>query len=740
MRNYFLIPIILIFFLNYSLATSCSVCFHGKPFAVPGVIQAEDFDLGGLGVSYNDTTSINSFAAEYGIYRYGAVDIWKSGNSWRLGQTYAGEWLEYTIDVKETGNYTIWVLGSNVRSGGNFHIKVNGVNVTGSMTFPISSSWTEQKWVSKNVNLTKGIQKLRLVMETNSTGGNVTGSFDLIEITRANETHSGGGYTLRPMTREEIIAIANKHIDLVWSPAETFITNEIPKRDGSGTYHQQEFRKGQTYYGVAYLWWGDDDVSEFYNKVRQTTGGLKAYGNDCSSLASLALRLPERYTTADFERDSTSSGGYVHSLGSIGSAANAGLIPGDLLNKSGDHIILVGEVRSDGIISLEQIPGPRRSTSEMRVFWSWHDLRNYRPIRRNLLVSTCTINNWVYSDGQCQSNNTLTRTWTKIGICEGGITKTNETVLCNYDSPVCEYEYSDYGECVNGLQMRSVILKNTGDCQGSPQALIRVCETTPICTESHWYFTLDNCVDGKQNKVWEKISDCVGGIQRTTEIIDCSDEQLIRYCGSNDWESRIEPEKCPETGVQTRYWTRTNADCQGGLTYPAQQTITCTPEQVLEPEIECITNFDCQWNEKCEQNICITITCEDNETINNHECVRQDSTEIDNDIIISIYDYISLETIETIKNSGNEEAIQLLQDAEQSIINNEEYKASTQINVALLKIRTLEKPELIEVYQQALIALNEGDYSTANILSLQTILCKASIIPTLYPKEIAELA
>ena len=78
----------------------------GTPWAVPGKIQLEDFDDGGDGVAYHDTTVAN----EGGLYRAGeSVDIFgRASAEGRLlvARVKAGEWLEYTVDVAEAGIYS----------------------------------------------------------------------------------------------------------------------------------------------------------------------------------------------------------------------------------------------------------------------------------------------------------------------------------------------------------------------------------------------------------------------------------------------------------------------------------------------------------------------------------------------------------------------------------------------------------------------------------------------------------
>ncbi len=51
----------------------------------------------------------------------------------------------------------------------------------------------------------------------------------------------------------------------------------------------------------------------------------------------------------------------------------------------------------------------------------------------NVFAAPCTYNDWTYSDGPCTSTFTTTRTWTKIGSCQGGVTHPpTETVSCIY--------------------------------------------------------------------------------------------------------------------------------------------------------------------------------------------------------------------------------------------------------------------------------------------------------------------
>ena len=75
-----------------------------QPVALPGVVEAENFDIGGQGVAYNDANAGNAV----GEYRPDEdVDIGGStdaGFGFAVGWTEAGEWLEFAVDAV-TGTY-----------------------------------------------------------------------------------------------------------------------------------------------------------------------------------------------------------------------------------------------------------------------------------------------------------------------------------------------------------------------------------------------------------------------------------------------------------------------------------------------------------------------------------------------------------------------------------------------------------------------------------------------------------
>jgi hypothetical protein len=76
--------------------------YGGTAISLPGKIEAENYDLGGQGVAYNDATPGNSG----GAYRNDDVDVQAAAEGgYNIGYASAGDWTEYTVNVSASGAY-----------------------------------------------------------------------------------------------------------------------------------------------------------------------------------------------------------------------------------------------------------------------------------------------------------------------------------------------------------------------------------------------------------------------------------------------------------------------------------------------------------------------------------------------------------------------------------------------------------------------------------------------------------
>jgi hypothetical protein len=113
----------------------------GTPWPVPGMIQAENYDLGGEGVAYHDESAGND-GVDGDLYRTDDVDIHNSGAPRYLHLVQDGEWLEYTIDVPVGGIYNIDLRVGPKYPGSALTVFLDGVDVSGKVDLTVTGSYT----------------------------------------------------------------------------------------------------------------------------------------------------------------------------------------------------------------------------------------------------------------------------------------------------------------------------------------------------------------------------------------------------------------------------------------------------------------------------------------------------------------------------------------------------------------------------------------------------------------------
>lgn len=167
--------------------------FGGTPATAPGVIQAENYDLGGEGVAYHDDDAVNlggQYRPTEGVDVQATNDV---GGGYNVGWTFGGEYLNYTVNVTTTGVYALNFRVSSPGPGGSFHMNVDGVNATGELNIPGTGDWQVFTTVSKaGVSLTAGTHVFRLVMDdgpANDDDGFV-GNFNWFSVTTSGSSPS----------------------------------------------------------------------------------------------------------------------------------------------------------------------------------------------------------------------------------------------------------------------------------------------------------------------------------------------------------------------------------------------------------------------------------------------------------------------------------------------------------------------------------------------------------------------
>ena len=195
--------------------------FGGTAWAIPGKIEMENFDEPGTGrgagvdsYSDNDMDDHGAESNDGKSYREGTgVDIYKKATGYVVGYNQAGEWLEYTVNVKEAGDYTMFAAVASANSTSGFQLSIDGENITDEIAVPQATSGEENyddyNKVSANVKLTAGEHILRFTVTgdwmdidyINFVAGKDAEDSDPLEGTTAIKTvaqfNSFGSYTYR---------------------------------------------------------------------------------------------------------------------------------------------------------------------------------------------------------------------------------------------------------------------------------------------------------------------------------------------------------------------------------------------------------------------------------------------------------------------------------------------------------------------------------------------------------------
>lgn len=133
----------------------------GQKMAIPGRIEAEDYDAGGQGIAYHDTSPGN----EGGVYRADDVDIepLPGPGGYNVGWVRPGEWLRYTVNVTETGDYTLRLRGAATWGQPSVSLLVDGAPAA---TVPIALSGSYDVFAITNatVRLGAGEHELRALL------------------------------------------------------------------------------------------------------------------------------------------------------------------------------------------------------------------------------------------------------------------------------------------------------------------------------------------------------------------------------------------------------------------------------------------------------------------------------------------------------------------------------------------------------------------------------------------------
>ena len=219
---------------------------HVLSAANPYTLLAINFDYGGEGFGYHDADTGNSggngYRAENGDPNGGGVDI---GGDLAVGWTSGGEWLLYTIEVQDAGEYYL-SLDASVNSASAFRIDlmegsgvfVRWTNLTGTVNIKATGGWSNWWWIDlgKSVTLSAGEQKIRYYFENanfNLRNLRFTHTTNDVPIVKSILTGAGKKWKIGPWTA---MRDPNNRGSSWWNFKDASIMNDVFTFNSNGSF------------------------------------------------------------------------------------------------------------------------------------------------------------------------------------------------------------------------------------------------------------------------------------------------------------------------------------------------------------------------------------------------------------------------------------------------------------------------------------------------------------------------
>lgn len=180
--------------------------YNEEPIQIPGVLEVEEYDNGGQGLSYFDTDATNI----PGAFRPAeGVDIGTHDGGFILEYVAQGEWIEYTVEVNQGGVYTVSAEVASEQANGTFNIEFEQSNTTTDFTVPSTGNWYIFTEISAGdaITLEAGVQRMRLNI-TNNTPFNVDRlMFNLLSVNVEEQAAQMPDFKISPNPTKGIINI-----------------------------------------------------------------------------------------------------------------------------------------------------------------------------------------------------------------------------------------------------------------------------------------------------------------------------------------------------------------------------------------------------------------------------------------------------------------------------------------------------------------------------------------------------
>ena len=234
-----------------SISATSQSPYNASPLVIPGVIEVEEYDNGGEGLAYHDNDPVN----QSGNFRPGeGVDVGAFGGGHILGYVENGEWIEYTVNVTQSGAYSLTAEVASEIANGEYSLTFTGNNQSITFNTPSTGGWVAFTEISANgmIELAAGEQIMRLDIKNGNAFNLDRITFTLEEVDGiAEQDATAAGFTVSPNPSSdalnvkipENLASAKSKVELYKVTGERVGTFSVEKE--TMAIDVSQFAKGQ---------------------------------------------------------------------------------------------------------------------------------------------------------------------------------------------------------------------------------------------------------------------------------------------------------------------------------------------------------------------------------------------------------------------------------------------------------------------------------------------------------------
>ena len=312
-----------VFFDNIRLfrAPLAQTPYNGTPWAVPGVVEFEDFDEGGEGVSWHDTGAGN-YGGAYRRNVDSDVDVARDDTGgYYIGWAKEGEWLEYTINVPTAGTFDLTTFVAAPHAGGRFHWEVDGERIGGPTNLNVPDTdnyFNYAPVILSGVSLAAGDHVLRVVLDqAGEPGWTSVGNFNYFTLT--NPT---GGVAPPTLLDAVTPSVFSSRVDLSWQDNTDNETGYLLQyREANTTPWTSKSLRANT---ESYALTGLSADTDYQFQIAAVSGAATSTFSDLATTSTLAaIAYPVR---VNFQVDRTPPiPGYLMDSGDVFGTRSEGL-------------------------------------------------------------------------------------------------------------------------------------------------------------------------------------------------------------------------------------------------------------------------------------------------------------------------------------------------------------------------------------------------------------------------------